>query len=97
MDGDSRDAQFLSGAQHAQRDLAAVGDQDLVEHYSMTISGSPYSTGWPSSTRMAVTVPDFGATISLNVFIASMSRIFSPARTVDPISTNGFESGDERR
>jgi hypothetical protein len=48
------DAELLAGAQHAQRDLAAVGDEDLVEHgraaHSMIISGSPYSTGWPSST-----------------------------------------------
>ena len=32
MDRDRGDAQFLAGAQDAQRDLAAVGDQDLVEH-----------------------------------------------------------------
>ena len=32
MHGDGRDAELLAGAQHAQRDLAAVGDQDLVEH-----------------------------------------------------------------
>ncbi len=32
MDGDRRDAQFLAGAQHAERDLAPVGDQDLLEH-----------------------------------------------------------------
>ena len=40
----------LAGAQDAQRDLAAVGDQDLVEHQgaqTMSISGSPYSTGMP--------------------------------------------------
>ena len=32
MHGDGRDAEFLAGAQDAQGDLAAVGDQDLVEH-----------------------------------------------------------------
>ena len=32
MHRDRRDAELLAGAQHAQRDLAAVGDQDLVEH-----------------------------------------------------------------
>ena len=32
MDGDRRDADLLAGAEHAERDLAAVGDQDLVEH-----------------------------------------------------------------
>ena len=33
MHGDGRDAELLAGAQHAQRDLAAVGDQDLFEHF----------------------------------------------------------------
>ena len=32
MHGDGRDAELLAGALDAQRDLAAVGDQDLVEH-----------------------------------------------------------------
>ena len=27
-----RDAEFLAGAQHPQRDLAAIGDQDFIEH-----------------------------------------------------------------
>jgi hypothetical protein len=29
---DSRDAELLTGAQHPERDLAAVGDEDFVEH-----------------------------------------------------------------
>ena len=61
MHRDGRDAELLAGAQHAQRDLAAVGDQDFFEHrfmrrsraaHSMIISGSPNSTGWPSSIRI---------------------------------------------
>ena len=32
MHGDGRDAELLAGAHDAQRDLAAVGDQDLFEH-----------------------------------------------------------------
>ena len=32
IDRDRRDAELLGRAQHAQRDLAAVGDQDFVEH-----------------------------------------------------------------
>ena len=65
MHGDGRDAELLAGAQHAQRDLAAVGDEDFFEHrtatacrerrHSMIISGSPNSTGWPSSTRICTT------------------------------------------
>src|SRR5690606_12957010 len=62
VDGDGLDAQLLARAQDAQRDLAAIGYEDLGEHlfrvsYSMTTSGSPYSTGDASSTRMRVTVP----------------------------------------
>ena len=34
MDGHGGDAQLLAGAQDAQRNLAAVGDQDFVEHGS---------------------------------------------------------------
>ena len=59
VDRDGGDAEFLAGAEDAERDLAAVGDQDLVEEgrgviHSMIISGSPYSTGWPSSTMICV-------------------------------------------
>ena len=32
MHGDGRYAELLAGAQHPECDLAAVGDQDLVEH-----------------------------------------------------------------
>ena len=62
------DAELLAGAQDPERDLAAIGDQDLVEHrgarapvrYSMITSGSPYSTGWPLPTKMAVTHAGLG-------------------------------------
>ena len=83
MHRDRRDAEFLAGAQDAQRDLAAVGNEDLVEHdgnvaherrsgHSMIISGSPNSTGWASSTRISLTVPERGVGIWFMVFIASM-------------------------
>ena len=32
MHRDGRDAELLAGAQHAQRDLAAIGDEDFFEH-----------------------------------------------------------------
>ena len=32
VDGDAGDAHFAQRADHAHRDLAAVGDQDLAEH-----------------------------------------------------------------
>src|SRR5690606_26921490 len=69
------DAQLLGGAQNPERDLATIGDEDLLEHrprYSITTSGSPYSTGCASSNRIAVTVPARGAGIWFIVFMASM-------------------------
>jgi len=34
--GHRRNAQLLAGAQDAQRDLAAIGDQDFLEHGALT-------------------------------------------------------------
>ena len=52
---DGADAHFPAGPVDAKGDLAAIGDQDLVEHglcgrlgcwgQDRTKSGSPYSTG----------------------------------------------------
>ncbi len=97
VDGDGRDAQFLAGSKNPKRNLAAVRNEYLVEHsfavHSMIISGSPYSTGWPSSTRIAVTTPERGAEIWFMVFIASTIITVWPALTVSPIAQNGFEPG----
>jgi hypothetical protein len=92
VDGDGGDAELLAGAEDTKRDLSAVGDQDLREHgrrrvHSMIISGSPYSTGWPSSTMMLSTVPARGAGIWFIVFIASTMRSVCPSRTLSPTST----------
>ena len=38
VDGDARDAQLLQRAHDADRDLAAVGDQDLLEHRARKLS-----------------------------------------------------------
>ena len=60
MRGHGADAQFPAGAQDAQGNFPAVGDDDFFEHgggYSMTSSGWSNSTGWPFSTRMRVTAP----------------------------------------
>ena len=86
-----RNAELLAGAQHPQSDLAAIGDQDFIEHrtsvrptcrHSMITSGSPNSTGWPSSNRIWITVPARGAGIWFMVFIASMISSVSPAFTL---------------
>ena len=54
IDGDGLDAELAAGADDAQRDLAAVGDQNLVEHQRPATftanSRSPNCTGRPFST-----------------------------------------------
>ena len=103
MHGDRRDAHFAAGALDPQRDFAAIGDQDFVEHrpgpggYSRIMSGWPYSTGAPAGTRMRVTVPALGALIWLKVFIASMSRSVCPAVTAWPRLTKDGAPGSGER
>ena len=92
MDGDGLDAHLAAGAVDTERDLAAVGDEDLVEHrhrgpYSTIISGSPNSTGRAFSIRTCMTVPALGALIGLNVFMASMISRVWPAVTLSPTDT----------
>src|SRR5690606_17109658 len=95
--GDGLDAELLARAQDAQRDLAAVGDEDLVEHYSMTTSGSPYSTGSASSTRMREMVPERWAGIWFIVFMASMMSTVCPSVTLLPTATKGGLPGSGER
>src|ERR1700756_229366 len=45
-----------------------------IRIYSIITSGSPNSTGWPSSTRICVTVPARGDGIWVIVFMASVIR-----------------------
>src|SRR3954470_22499340 len=94
MDHHGADAHFTAGTLNAQRDLAAVGDQDLFEHQPRMKSGWPYSTGWPFSTRIAFTSPEASASISFMSFIASMMQMVSPSFTACPTSTNALASGD---
>ena len=66
IDRDRGDAELLGRAHDAQRDLAAVGDQDLVEH----LTRSPSTAGRirPASRprrRSSMILPARGATISL--------------------------------
>ena len=100
---DRRDAERVARAQDAQRDLAAVGDDDFVQHgacpsclsRSRTAAGRTRSAGRsrPGSRR---TVPETSASIGLNIFIASMMPSVSPALTAWPTLTNAGLSGDRR-
>ena len=66
-----------------------------IRPYSMITSGSPNSTGWPSSTRIWVTVPARGDGIWFIVFIASMISRVWPTDTLLPTSMNGLAPGSE--
>jgi hypothetical protein len=101
------DAHLAAGALDAQGDLAAVGDQDFLEHGCAlacapsisTNSGWPYSTAWPFSPRIWVMVPVLSASISFRIFMASMMQMVSPSLTalahVD--KRLGAGAGDRRR
>ena len=100
--GDGLDAQRVAGAQDAQRDFAAVGDDDFLEHGGRSVrcairksrtSARRTRSAGRCSTRIARTVPDTSASIGLNIFIASMMPSVSPALTVWPTFTKAGESG----
>src|SRR5690606_21511059 len=96
--GHRLDAELAAGAQNAQRDLAAIGDQNLVEHacpdqVSMMNNAWPNSTGVPFSTRTLTILPATSASIWFIIFMASMTQSVSPGLTWLPISTNGLAPG----
>src|SRR6185503_17589127 len=100
--GDRLDAELAASAKDAKCDLAAVGDEDFVEHFlvrslanysSMTKSGWPNSTGLPFSTRMLTTRPANSDSIWFIIFIASITQSVSPGLTSVPMSTNGLAPG----
>jgi hypothetical protein len=43
--GDRRDAEFTAGADHSERDLSAVGDEELAEWRGVVHSQNPGSVG----------------------------------------------------
>ncbi len=96
--GDGLNAQLAAGAQDSQRDLAAVGDNDLLEHsqgaYSTTNSGWPNSTGSPLRAMIEVTLPALSASIWFIIFMASMMHSTWPTLISSPISMNAFAPGE---
>src|ERR1700744_3092633 len=89
MDRDGGDSHLLAGAVDAERDLAAIGDEDFLEHQARISSDWPNSTGCASAMQISLTVPARGARIWLMVFIASMRRSVAPSFTVSPTFTKG--------
>jgi len=96
------EAQVTGGPGDADGDLAAVGDQDLVEHQDEPAGpirnrGCPASISSPFSARIASTTPGASAEMSMKVFIASMMHIFWPISILAPTSTSGRSSGAAAR
>src|SRR5258706_7104336 len=106
--GDRLDAELAARANDAQRDLAAIGDEDLLKHratlrgkklggkfqaFLMRKSFWPNSTAFPFCAKIATIVPECSASISFISFIASMMQSVCPARTTEPTSTNDGVSG----
>ena len=91
------DAQLAAGPQDAKRDLAAVGDDDFLDHrgYSMMNSGWPNSTGSPFLARIAVTRPALSDSIWFIIFMASMMQRICPTLISWPISTKDLAPGAE--
>ena len=69
--GHGLNAQLAAGPQHAEGDLAPVGDQDALEHGLYPNSPSPKDTSAPFSFRTAVISQSQGAVTSLIIFMAS--------------------------
>ena len=106
VDGDGLDAELAARAQDAQRDLAAVGDEDLLEHraaaprlyaFLMRKSFCPNSTLLPFWAKISV---DGARALGLDL-VHQLHRLDDaerlPARTTEPTSTNGGASGDGER
>jgi hypothetical protein len=89
VDGDGLDAEFAAGALDAQRDLAAVGDEDFSIIRSRTAVGCipPAVRSRPGSSTH---VPARSDSIWFRIFIASMMHRMSPTLTCCPSSTNAL-------
>src|SRR5207249_967470 len=98
---DGANAHLPAGAEDAERDLAPVGDEDLVEHGparrylrgSSRNRGWPNWTGWALSTRTLTMRPPSFASISFMSFMASMTQRVCPSLMVSPSLTKGGASG----
>ena len=95
------DTHFMGGAVDAQRDFAAIGDQDAGDTHGraqpMTTSGWSNSTGWAFSTRIDLTVPALSAVIGFITFIASTISSVCPSLTLSPGLTKFAAPGSDAR
>src|ERR1700677_1057147 len=97
MHGDRLDSKLPTGPKNAKRNLAAVSDDDFLDHrdYSMMNKGWPNSTGSPFLARIAVTRPALSDSIWFIIFMASMMQRICPTLISWPISTKALAPGAE--
>src|SRR5437773_4770013 len=90
------DTQLFTREDDPKGDFSAICDKYFLEHvyrWRIAKSFSPYSTGWPSSTRIRMTSPVTSDSISFINFIASIMQTTVPFSTKSPTDTNGSEIG----
>ena len=85
MHGNGLDAELAARPEDSQGYLAAIGNDDFVEHacgrQEMMNSGCSNSTGWPLSAIIETMVPARSASMGFMIFMASMMQSGSPSFT----------------
>src|SRR5450759_270066 len=93
VDRDCGDAELAARAHDADGDLAAIGDEDLLEKLALH---STASNGWlgvtfsPSFSLPSLPRPATVVTMSFCIFIASSTATTSPSLTSSPVLTGIF-------
>jgi len=93
---DCRHPQPLRRADDAQRDLAAVGDEQAPNH-ARRISAAPFATIVAFSARISPIVPAVPALTGFISFMVSMMPMTVSGPTLSPTSTNGGSPGEGAR
>src|SRR5580693_3851547 len=91
--GPSSQRRYDGAACCAPTTLWAVATCYFFRWGRMPKSASPYSTGWPFSTKMRTTSPATSDSISFINFMASMMQSTCCSATCDPTATNGSPPG----
>src|SRR5436190_22393474 len=96
--GNRADSEFFARQNNSECDFSSIRYEYFSKHQvylcRMAKSFSPYSTGWPFSTRILTISPATSDSISFISFIASMMHTTDPFSIKSPIETNASELGD---
>ena len=94
--GDRLDAELAAGAQDAQRDLAAVGDDDFVEHGALfdDEQGLAELDRFAVLRQIATILPALSASIWFIIFMASMMHSTWPILDLVADLDEGLRAGE---